>query len=96
MRKYLVLLAFLASLIGCAGKGDLTRKDLIELGKELQPQHTLRYKKVVVEETIEITNTEKRGPVVVKRKRPKKKEEEAPKQKKVQTYKISETEGGNL
>lgn len=94
MRKYFVLVVFLASLISCAGKGNLTRKDLIEVGKELQPQHSLRYRKVVVEETLEITNIEKRGPVVVKRKREKK--EEAPKQKKVRIYKISEEEGGNL
>lgn len=93
--KHLILLLFLASLIpGCAGKGELTKKDLIEMGKDLKPQQELTYQKIVIKETLIIKNTEKpRPPAVVKRKRRKKKE--APK-KEVRIYQISQQEGEEL
>jgi len=46
----LLILAFLAS--GCASRQGL----LIKLGKDLKPEQTLIYKKIVTVETLEITN----------------------------------------
>ena len=52
--RYLILLTFLVSLLGCAGTKVVTEKAIRDIGKDLQPGQRLIYRRITVEETFEI------------------------------------------
>ncbi len=61
--KGLILLKILTLLfIGRVGKYVVTRQNVIDLGKELQPGQTLIYRRTTIAETLEIANTIRRPP----------------------------------